>query len=380
MFQSLNQNMSNQNLPGLYVHIPFCLSKCPYCDFYSETGTSTVSAWLAALEQEMLLYKHSFQKFDTLYIGGGTPTVLGKVVLQNLFDKLYRHFSFTDGAEITVEANPGDVTGEKLATLEEWGVNRISLGVQSFDDKDLTFLKRRHTGKAAVEALDLIRSHGFNSLGVDLIYGIPGQTEDGWLKTLERAVSFHPEHISCYQLTAAENTKLWEMLERGEVKLPDESEGEALFLATAEYLEDHRYLHYEISNFAHGEENRSRHNQKYWQHTPYLGLGPSAHSFQDGKRWWNVRSVEHYCRALKEGRVPVGGEETLTREQLELESLYLGLRTSGGVNLEQVTANGGYKTLLSELLQGDYVKVIDQKVVPTRKGFLVADRLPLAFT
>jgi len=339
-----------------------------------------VSAWLAALEQEMLLYKHSFQKFDTLYIGGGTPTVLGKAVLQNLFDKLYRHFSFTDGAEITVEANPGDVTGEKLTTLEGCDVNRISLGVQSFDDKDLTFLKRRHTGKTAVESLDLIRSHGFNSLGVDLIYGIPGQTEDGWLKTLERAVSFHPEHISCYQLTAAENTKLWEMLERGEVKLPDESEGEAFFLDTAEYLEDHRYLHYEISNFARGEENRSRHNQKYWQHTPYLGLGPSAHSFQDGKRWWNVRSVEHYCRALKEGRLPVGGEETLTREQRELESLYLGLRTSGGVNLEQVTANGGYKTLLSELVQGDYVKVIDQKVVPTRKGFLVADRLPLAFT
>ena len=371
--------MSKEDLPGLYVHIPFCLSKCPYCDFYSETGTSMVSAWLAALEQEMLLYKDSFQKFDTLYIGGGTPTVLGKAVLQNLFDKLYGYFSFTDGAEITVEANPGDVTREKLTTLEGCGVNRISLGVQSFDDRDLTFLKRRHTGKVAVEALDLIGSQGINSLGIDLIYGVPGQTEDGWLKTLERAVSFHPEHISCYQLTAAENTKLWEMLERGEVKLPDESEGEALFLATAEFLEDHRYLHYEISNFAHGEANRSRHNQKYWHHTPYLGLGPSAHSFQDDKRWWNVRSIEHYCCALNEGRVPVGGEETLTREQCELESLYLGLRTSGGVTLEQVTANGGYKTLLSELVQGDYVKVIDQKVVPTRKGFLVADRLPLAF-
>jgi oxygen-independent coproporphyrinogen-3 oxidase len=371
--------MSKENFPGLYVHIPFCLSKCPYCDFYSETGTSMVSAWSGALEQEMLLYKDNFQRFNSLYIGGGTPTILEETVLINIFDHLYHYFQFTDDAEITVEANPGDVTGEKLQTLKGCGVNRISLGVQSFDEKDLTFLKRRHTAQEAVQALDLIRSHGFPSLGIDLIYGIPGQTPDGWLKILERAVSFHPEHISCYQLTLAEKTELWEMLERGMIKLPDESEGETLFLATAEYLKDHRYLHYEISNFAHGEENRSRHNQKYWQHTPYLGLGPSAHSFQQGKRWWNVRSVEDYCHALKEGRAPVSGEEQLTGEQRELESLYLGLRTSGGVTLSQITTNRDFKTLLMELLQADYVKVIDQKVVPTTKGFLVADRLPLAF-
>lgn len=338
-----------------------------------------VSTWLAALEQEMLLYKDSFQKFDTLYIGGGTPTVLEEAVLQNLFDQLHHHFQFTDDAEITVEANPGDVTGEKLTTLKGCGVNRISLGVQSFDEKDLTFLKRRHTVKEAVQALDLIRSHGFSSLSVDLIYGIPGQTPDGWLETIERAVSFYPEHISCYQLTVAENTELWEMLERDVISLPDELAEEVFFLTTAEYLENHRYLHYEISNFAHGEENRSRHNQKYWQHTPYLGLGPSAHSFQQGKRWWNVRSIEHYCGALQEGRAPVSGEEQLTREQRELESLYLGLRTKGGITLSRVKASRDFKTLLPELLQEDYVKVIDQKVVPTTKGFLVADRLPLVF-
>lgn len=380
MSQSLNQKMSKERLPGLYVHTPFCLSKCPYCDFYSETGTSMVSAWLAALEQEMLLYKNSFCRFDTLYIGGGTPTALEEPLLQNLFNHLYHHFHFTDDAEITVEANPGDVTGEKLAVLKECGVNRISLGVQSFDDKDLTFLKRRHTAKEALKALGLIRSQGFLSLGIDLIYGVPGQPLDGWIRTLERAVLFHPEHISCYQLTPAENTELWERMERGEVKLPDEPEGEALFVATAEYLEEHRYLHYEISNYAFGEENRSRHNRKYWQHTPYLGLGPSAHSFRDGKRWWNVRSVEQYCGLLKQGRVPVSGEEHLTRQQRELESLFLGLRTSGGVALSQLTAKGEGDALLAELLQEDYVRIIDRQVVPTRKGFLVADRLPLAFT
>lgn len=372
--------MSKKILPGLYVHIPFCLSKCPYCDFYSETTTSMVSPWLGALEKEMLLYKESCNTFDTLYIGGGTPTVLEESLLQNLFGHLYHHFHFTDDAEITVEANPGDVTGEKLTLLKECGVNRISLGVQSFDGKDLAFLKRRHTAKEAVKALDLIRSQGFLSLGIDLIYGIPGQTLNGWLGTLEQALLFRPEHISCYQLTPAEGTELWEVLERGEVKLPDEQEGETLFVATSEYLEDHRYLHYEISNFACGKENRSRHNQKYWQHTPYLGLGPSAHSFRDDKRWWNVGSVEQYCRILKEGRVPVSGEEQLTPEQRELESLYLGLRTKGGVTLSRLTANGRGDALLTKLLQADYVRVIDQQIVPTRKGYLVADRLPLAFT
>ena len=380
MFQSSNQKMSRKNLPGLYVHIPFCSSKCSYCDFYSETVTSRVSAWLSALTQEMRFYKDSFGTFDTLYLGGGTPTVLEDPLLQNLFDHLYHHFHFTDDAEITVEANPGDLTSEKLTLFKECGVNRISMGVQSFDDKDLTFLKRRHTAKEAVKALGMIRSEGFLSLGIDLIYGIPGQTLDGWIKTLEQAVLFHPEHISCYQLTPAENTELWEKLERGEVKLPDEPEGEAFFVATAEYLEDHRYLHYEISNFACGEEHRSRHNQKYWQHIPYLGLGPSAHSFKDRKRWWNVGSVEQYCKILKEGRVPVSGDEHLTSGQRELESLFLGLRTKGGVTLSRLTANGKSNALLSELLRADYVKVIDQHVIPTRKGFLVADRLPLAFT
>jgi oxygen-independent coproporphyrinogen-3 oxidase len=328
----------------------------------------------------MFFYKDSFNIFDTLYIGGGTPTVLEESILQNLFDYLYRHFHFTDNAEITVEANPGDLTGEKLTLLKECGVNRISLGVQSLDDKDLTFLKRRHTAEEAVKALGLIRSEGFLSLGIDLINGIPGQTLDGWIRTLEQAVFFNPEHISCYQLTPAENTGLWEKLERGEVKLPDESEEEAFFVATAEYLEDHRYLHYEISNFACGEENRSRHNQKYWQHTPYLGLGPSAHSFNEGKRWWNVSSVDRYCSILEEGRVPVSGKEMLTRDQHELELLYLGLRTRSGVSLSQLTSNKGGNTLLKKLLQADYVRVIDQQVIPTRKGFLVADRLPLAFT
>jgi oxygen-independent coproporphyrinogen-3 oxidase len=371
--------MSKEHCPGLYVHIPFCKSKCPYCDFYSETESSRVTAWQNALVKEMLLYKNRFPTFDTLYIGGGTPTVLEDSFLLNLFDHLYRHFQFTADAEITIEANPNDITRAKLHLLKACGVNRISLGVQSFDEHVITFLKRRHSVDEAEQALSLIQEGGFTTVSVDLMYGIPGQTREGWLNTLEQALTFHPGHLSCYQMTVAEGTELWEREKRGVITLPDESEATAFFLDTAHCLEEHGYLHYEISNFASGEATRSRHNQKYWQHIPYLGLGPSAHSFQQGKRWWNHQSIEGYCSALSAGKRPVSGEEHLTREQLDLESLYLGLRTSAGVDLTHLNDRNACGAVLPALLKEDYVTIIGQKMVPTRKGFLVADRLPGVF-
>jgi len=366
-------------LPGLYVHIPFCKTKCPYCDFYSETSTSLVSAWLQAVTKESLLYREPFPCFDTLYLGGGTPTVLAESELTALLENLFQTFRFAPDAEITIEANPNDITSGKLSALRGLGVNRISLGVQSFDEQDLSFLRRRHTAAEAVSALALIRSYGFNRIGIDLIYGIPGQSGASWLATLAQAVSFQPEHISCYQLTAAEGTVFREMMEKGQMRLPDEEAGEKYFLATSRFIEESGYLHYEISNFARGEENRSRHNQKYWQHVPYLGLGPSAHSFQDNRRWWNCRSVKKYCSELQEDRVPVEGAEVLSAEQFALESLYLGLRTGAGIDLAQLRSSHITDTVLPQLLKDDYVKILGGRVVPTKKGFLVADRLPLLF-
>jgi len=370
-----NQKMNRRQHPGLYVHVPFCGSKCIYCDFYSEAGLSMVPAWLKGLGQEMLLYRDRFPAFDTLYIGGGTPTVLDDAQLRQLFHALHRSFDFVKGREITVEANPNDVTAEKLDMLRECGVNRVSLGVQSFADRDLLFLKRRHTARQAEQALELIESCGISSLSVDLIYGIPGQTVEGWIQNLERAVAFRPAHVSCYQLTAAEGTVLCEMQKRGITRLPAEAEGESLFLAAANCLEKAGYLHYEISNYALGEKNISRHNQKYWQHVPYLGLGPAAHSFREGKRWWNCRSVAEYCGALEKGIAPVSGEELLTPEQLELEALYLGLRTTRGVDEALMFSSSERRMLLREMLRADYVRREGQKVIPTTKGFLVADRM-----
>ena len=369
--------MNSDTLPGLYIQVPFCRSKCLYCDFYSEVDAGLIQAWQRALEKEALLYRDRFSSCGTLYVGGGTPTVLESSALLSLFGCLYRNFQFTANAEITIEANPNDITREKLRILQVCSVNRISLGVQSFDERDLLFLQRRHTALEAEQALELIRACGFTNLGVDLIYGIPGQTIEAWLKTLARAVSFHPEHISCYQLTVAEGTQLWEMQKSGMVTTADENEGEAFFLTTAQFLEEHGYLHYEISNFARGETNCSRHNQKYWQHIPYLGLGPAAHSFQHGIRWWNHRSVARYCQYLKEGRAPVSGTEKLTGEQLHLEALSLGLRTRAGLDIELIRTNKNLDAVLKELLQSEYAQIIDGRLIPTRKGFLVADRLPL---
>jgi len=366
-------------LPGLYIHIPFCKSKCPYCDFYSETSLPLIPQWLRAVEKEALLYRDRFSSFDTLYLGGGTPSVLDDAGLAALVEQLFKTFRFTPHTEITIEANPNDITREKLSALRGLGVNRVSLGVQSFDERDVSFLGRRHTAREAVDALTLVRSSGFASIGIDLIYGIPGQTEASWLATLAQAVSFSPEHISCYQLTAAQGTVFGQMNDKGQLRLPGEKESENFFLTTARFLEENGYLHYEISNFARGEEHCSRHNRKYWQHVPYLGLGPSAHSFQNGKRWWNCRSIKDYCAALAEGRAPVAGAEVLSAEQLALEALYLGLRTRDGIDCAQISTSHITDTVLPQLLKDDYVKIVDTRVVPTKKGFLVADQLPLLF-
>jgi oxygen-independent coproporphyrinogen-3 oxidase len=372
-------NNFTNSLPGLYLHVPLCRSKCSYCDFYSITDLSLVSAWLAALQKEVLIYQGSFAPFDSLYLGGGTPSLLDGRQLTALMACLRRHFTFAPEAEVTLEANPDDLTLNKLTVLKDLGVNRLSLGVQSFDDQELAFLGRRHTARQAEQALNWSRAAGFTNLGLDLIYGLPGQKTEAWLKNLERALKFRPEHLSCYQLTLEAGTPLGARKVRGQIKpLPEETERD-LFLLTSRFLTEQGYSHYEISNFARGETYYSRHNRKYWRHVPYLGLGPAAHSFTEGKRWWNHRSLEQYCRALREGGAPVAGSETLSAAQRHLESLYLGLRTKEGVALDLIRRQPRGDQMLGELQKAGLVKVRHGRAAPTREGFLVADRLPLWF-
>jgi oxygen-independent coproporphyrinogen-3 oxidase len=363
--------------PGLYVHIPFCLTKCPYCGFYSITDLSLIEAFLDALETEAGFYSATFGAFDSLYLGGGTPSVLNSPQLARLFHILRSSFDFHPDTEVTVEVNPDDVTAHKAEVLALYGVNRVSVGVQSFDESTLAFLGRRHTGAAAHRAIETIKASAITNLGIDLMYGLPGQTRKGWETTLEQALSYEPLHLSCYQLTLEKGTPFATRQTEGRMQVADEKEQADLFLATSRFLERRGFIHYEVSNFARGRASVSRHNSKYWHHVPYLGLGPGAHSFDGRKRSWNHRSVEKYCTACNQGGKPVEGSELLTDEQLRLERLLLGLRTKEGVGLAEGGIRSGPGSPLGRLVQSGLVMVRHGRVLPTRKGFLMADRLPV---
>jgi oxygen-independent coproporphyrinogen-3 oxidase len=365
---------------GLYVHVPFCRGKCPYCDFASATDLALIPDWLAALSQEMQIYGDFASQFDTLYLGGGTPSLLAAQDLATLMENLQQTFPFSSDTEITIEANPDDLTLKKLQGYREMGINRLSLGVQSFDTGDLQFLGRRHDASQALQAIHWAREAGFPNLGLDLIYGLPGQTLEAWRRNLESALQCWPEHLSCYQLTVAEGTPFFLWMAEGRFSLPSEEEEREFFFFTSQFLAEQGYCHYEISNFARGAANRARHNRKYWNHTPYLGLGPAAHSYRDGRRWWNHRSIQEYCHALNAGQTPVAGEELLTSEQLRLEALCLGLRTTDGVELSLVREGLQSAGLLQEAAATGLVAVEKDRVIPTREGLVVADRLALWLT
>lgn len=298
---------------------------------------------------------------------------------------------FAPDTEITLEANPDDITVDKLALYRDLGINRLSLGVQSFDEAELRFLQRRHTAAQTIAAIELIRAAGFTNLGLDLMYGLPGQRLDTWLQTLETALSFNPEHLSCYQLTIeaggtpALRTPMARRVARGEISLPDEETQRQFFLLTADFLTGRGYLHYEVANFARqGPQVKNlcyccRHNLKYWTGTPYLGLGPGAHSFLAGRRWWNFSSVEKYGAALTAGESPVAEAETLTPAQIRLESLALGFRTREGVSLATLREQPGADAMVAALTRAGLVRVDRDRVIATTSGLVVADQLPLSF-
>ncbi len=369
--------------PGLYIHIPFCLSKCSYCDFYSSTSVSAVPDFLNGLFKEMEMYRNRFNPFDTVYIGGGTPSLLSSDQLENILIKVRKYFALVSDTEITIETNPADLNPSFLESIREIGINRINIGVQSFDEKALGFLGRRHSVIQALSAIEASRKAGFHNIGLDLIYGVPEQNIDLWLDTLRQALAFLPEHLSCYQLTLEAKTPLGIRCQAGEFFVPGEELQYEFFMKTSEFLREAGYHHYEVSNFARGEGYASRHNQKYWDHSHFLGLGPSAHSFQSNQRWWNHRSLEQYLTSINRGILPVEGKEILTMEQLQLEALYLGLRTKRGVCLEEFKNRYDYdlfiekKELLAKLEEEGFISIRDGLLSPTQAGLAVADSLTL---
>ncbi len=361
------------SLPGLYIHVPFCASKCPYCNFFSQADRSAVAAWIAALLREMTLYGRDFGLFDTVYLGGGTPSTLSTERLSKIIDAVYETFTIADNCEFTIEINPGDMNESFLSFLADSPINRVNLAVQSFDDTILARLGRRHSVQEARESLKMLRGKGLTNIGLDLMYAVPGQSMKTWMTTLDEAVGHEPEHLSCYELTLEADTPMGKQFTSDKGELPDEDECYRFFMTTSEHLEKAGYIHYEISNFARNDSLRSRHNQKYWNHTPCLGLGPSAHSFADNRRWWNHSSLDRYCGALEQNQRPVEATEILTEEDLRLERMFLGLRTCDGIDLKELETTSN--PLLDRWIAEGLLEIHNARIIPTRRGFALADRL-----
>ncbi|HNY48973.1 MAG TPA: radical SAM family heme chaperone HemW [Smithella sp.] len=368
---------------GLYIHFPFCLSKCGYCSFYSIKSISLISDYVTALKNEISFYRNKFSSFDTIYFGGGTPSLLTPEQLIEILISIYKYFHIDAGAEITLEANPGDISLKYLMKLRNIGVNRLNIGVQSFNDKVLNFLGRRHSVKEAIASIEDARQTGFDNLGIDLIYGVHGMSFKSWIDNLQQAVFFRPEHISCYQLSLGEKTPLYSKYFLNKWHLPSENTERKLFLSTSDELKHAGYIHYEVSNFAREDKFRSRHNQKYWRHIPYLGLGPSAHSFLNNKRWWNKAAVKTYLQDIAVGKMPVENSEILSSEQLQMESLFLGMRTKDGINIKNYKKRFGVDLLsvkgpiIHALIKEKLVEFSNDFLRPTLKGMAIADSLAL---
>ncbi len=383
--------------PGLYLHVPFCSAICPYCDFAVLTGGRERRAeFVDNLVTEIGLWRGDaagagrWAAIDTVYFGGGTPSALETAELRRILAAARAALPIAPDAWIALEANPEDVTPETLgAWRQELGVSMLSLGVQSFDAETLGFLGRRHSPEQGRQAVELALAAGFPTVSIDLIYGTgePGAAPAlaRLRRDLEQAVALGPQHLSCYQLTVHEGTPFGFRAARGELRdLPEADQAEC-FRLTHAFLGAAGYPAYEVSNFARAPEHRSRHNRKYWDHTPYLGLGPSAHSFDGRRRWWNERKLGAWQGRLAAGERPVAGGEELGPRELALEEIMLSLRTAAGIDLAGFRRRHGWdlaahnRRTVDDLAARGLLAERSGRLAPSRDGLAVADSLARAF-
>ena len=376
---------------GIYIHVPFCLKKCRYCDFYSVTDTGLISDYVNALtceiERVALMEPAENRKADTLYFGGGTPSVLSLNHVEQILDTVFRFYSMDPCSEITLEVNPGTVSNEMIRGYKTLGINRLSIGVQSFQDRHLEFLGRIHNGDAAMALLETSAREGFDNVGLDLMYGLPGQDTSDWLQDLTTALGFKPAHISCYMLSYEEGTPLYKAMVNGHVNPLAENKSARLFEKTMEFLDKKNYVHYEISNFARSRNTQSRHNKKYWDFQAYRGFGPSAHSFipSENRRCWNVRDLVAYNSRISKGQLPVEDHEILTESQQITEALFLGLRKREGIFLQTFNTRFNmdflttFKIPVQTLCEQDLIRISDERIFLSQKGVLFADHITSVF-
>jgi oxygen-independent coproporphyrinogen-3 oxidase len=372
--------------PGLYVHVPFCEALCPYCDFAVNLGTEARrSRYVDLLLVEISLRGAPCSLFETLYFGGGTPSLIPVAEIRRVVETLRSREWIGPDCRVFLEANPEHVNEEALIGFREAGVSTLSLGVQSFDPESLSFLGRRHSSARAAQAVALAKQAGFQTVSVDLIYGLPGETEDRLRRDLTTAVDLAPDHFSCYQLTVHQKTLFGRRKREGRLaELPDEAQA-SLFRLTHRVLEEAGYEAYEVSNFARSKEHRSRHNEKYWIHASYAGLGPGAHSFDGRTRAWNQRSFFDWERRLRRDELPVAGSERLSDEELLLETVMLRLRTRDGLDLRAIEDRFGVdlyalnRALVDESVDAELLIRDGQRIRPTLDGLAVADGIASAF-
>ncbi len=327
-------NKINYSSPfAIYIHVPFCLQKCSYCDFYSQTYSSEKKdRYIKALKRELKIYadKIKYRKVRTIYFGGGTPGLLTPVEIAEILKCIKDNFFIREGIEITLEANPYSLSRDKIKGYRQCGVNRISLGVQSFNDQELDLLGRMHNSKQALRIIKNL-TKVFDNMNLDLIFALPGQKCKNWLQTLKQALKMAPQHISTYNLEIHEDTPLGKRIKQGELETVSEELDARMYNMAREKLEQAGYRHYEISSFAcPGYE--AQHNKVYWQFDPYLGLGPAAHSFDGYRRFYNVADTYRYTKKLLSGDLPIKSSNFLEEKELRAEMIIMGLRLIKGIN------------------------------------------------
>lgn len=366
-------------MAGIYIHIPFCKTRCIYCDFYSTTRSELKLRYIQALCQELRIRKDYLkgEAIETIYFGGGTPSQLAEEDFRQMFETIREVYGMDTVKEITLEANPDDLTEEYVTMLHTLPFNRISMGIQTFDDTTLKLLNRRHNAMQAIEAVNRCRQVGFQNISIDLIYGLPDETDERWQRDLNQAVSLNVEHISAYHLTYEKGTRIYEMLQAHRISEVDEDSSVRFFSTLMDTFSAAGYEHYEISNFCK-PGMYSRHNTSYWRGIPYLGCGPSAHSFNTMTREWNVSSLEEYITSIETGNRSYETEELHLHTRYN-EYIMTSLRTVWGVSIEHIKQNFGatlweyFQEMATPHLHNGRLVIQNNHFCLTRKGIFVSD-------
>jgi len=367
---------------SLYIHIPFCDHKCIYCDFYSIITHDGIQIYLDALKKEIEYFARNYsagRKFTTIFFGGGTPSLLAPHEIEEIIFQLKNNFTVSKDAEITLETNPGTVNKEKFKDFLKAGINRISIGIQTFDDDELKFLTRIHNKQTAIETVWLAKEVGFKNISLDLIFNLPKQTKEKWMLNLQTAIALPITHLSAYSLILERGTILNKLVLDKKVVLQDEDYDAELYEMTIEFLNRNNFVQYEVSNFAlKGFE--CRHNLAYWQYKNYLGFGTSAHSFVNGKRWWNYSPLKFYVDSVTQKENAVIGEEILSEQQMKEEFIMLALR-SKGLNVNEFNEKFGLdwykkkKNQIETYLENLFLADRNDILFLTPKGYVVCDEI-----